>query len=172
MFEYALPLPYCALQTPNPAQHSTAHHTAHHSTHSMMQSNSTILQAGAATHSPLLPAFCHIMLLIARSASTKVSWNQAAPADQGKLRYSVRKAAATIRTDCCIHPVSHSSRMPASRTSNQQQATTNRTTTNRTSNHQQNKQLLKGITNTKCLMHFLFVAAVCSSPRVHKAQII
>jgi hypothetical protein len=28
------------------------------------------------------------------------------------LRYSVRNAAATIRTDCCIQPVAHNSRMP------------------------------------------------------------
>jgi hypothetical protein len=28
------------------------------------------------------------------------------------LRYSVRKRAHTMRTDCCIQPVDHSSRMP------------------------------------------------------------
>mmetsp|Transcript_7476 Transcript_7476/g.26289 ORF Transcript_7476/g.26289 Transcript_7476/m.26289 type:complete len:256 (-) Transcript_7476:484-1251(-) len=63
---------------------------------------------------PLLPAFCHIMLLMARSASTRVPWNQSAPCVQLMLRYSVRNAAAAMRTLCCIHPVAHSSRMPAS----------------------------------------------------------
>lgn len=33
--------------------------------------------------SPLLPAFCHIMALMARSASTSVSWNQRAPYQAG-----------------------------------------------------------------------------------------
>lgn len=42
-----------------------------------------------------LTAFCHIMELIARSASTRVSWNQSAPSFQCMLRYSVRNAAHT-----------------------------------------------------------------------------
>jgi hypothetical protein len=34
---------------------------------------------------------------------------------QARCRYNVRNAAATMRTDCCIQPVAHSSRMPASK---------------------------------------------------------
>mmetsp|Transcript_8779 Transcript_8779/g.22111 ORF Transcript_8779/g.22111 Transcript_8779/m.22111 type:complete len:232 (-) Transcript_8779:231-926(-) len=63
---------------------------------------------------PLLPAFCHIMLLMAKSASTRFSWNHNAPCTQWMLRYSVRNAAHTMRTLCCIQPEDRSSRMPAS----------------------------------------------------------
>ena len=35
------------------------------------------------------------------------------PCTQWMLRYSVRKAATTMRTFCCIHPVCQSCRMPA-----------------------------------------------------------
>ena len=63
---------------------------------------------------PERPAFCHIIELIATSASTSVSWNHRAPSTHEMPRYSTRKAAHTIRTDWCIHPVAYRQRIPAS----------------------------------------------------------
>lgn len=40
------------------------------------------------------------------------------PCTQCRLRYSVRNAAQTMRMLCCIHPVAHSWRMPASTSGN------------------------------------------------------
>ena len=45
---------------------------------------------------------------------TSVSQNQAAPSCQPINKCLTRNEATTIRTRLCIHPVCHSSRMPAS----------------------------------------------------------
>ena len=54
---------------------------------------------------PLRPAFCHIIELMATSASTSVAWNHRAPSTHETPRYSTRKLAQSMRTDWCIHLV-------------------------------------------------------------------
>ena len=60
---------------------------------------------------PLRPAFCHIMALMAESASQSVSANHSAPSCHRTRRCSTRKLAHTIRTLCDIQPVRYSSRI-------------------------------------------------------------
>ena len=56
-------------------------------------------------NAPDIPAFCHIMELIATSKSKRVSLNHCKPSTQLILRYATRKQATTCLMKLFVQPI-------------------------------------------------------------------
>ncbi len=72
------------------------------------------MRKNGAASAPQPAAHCQLNGFEAASASTSVSQNHCSPRRQSIPRFFTSRLAETMRTRLCIHPVSHSSRWPAS----------------------------------------------------------